>query len=101
LEGDDDPNGQFAKSDSNDVEEGANDYAILDLVDHPYDSRVSILPLHVDVTRKDTHHVGRGTDPWLVVELVHELWLGGKFRIGNRIAPVINHDLDEGTQYRC
>lgn len=94
----DDPDGSLAEGDAHKVEKHSNDDAILDLVDDAGDRGVAVLPLHINKPREDAHHVGRGPDPWLVVEFIHEIRLRGKVGIVDGVAPVVDHDLDEGGE---
>jgi hypothetical protein len=96
LVGDDDPDYQFAQGDSHNVEEHSRDDAVFEFVDGVDEGLVVGLVLDVDVAGHEAHEVGRGSHVGFVVEVVHEVGLHGKFRVGDGVAPVVDHDQDEG-----
>ena len=95
LEGYNNPDSQLAECDSDNIEESPDDYAIFYLVHILCDGWISILPLDIDEARENSHHVGGGSNPRLIVELIHEEGLRRKFRVRNWISPIVHHYLNE------
>lgn len=99
LEGHNDPNHSFDQPNSDYIEQCANDHAVLDLIDDIEIGLVIVLPLDVDETCENSHHIGRCSNVGFVVELIHKLRLRGEFGVGNGVPPVVDHDQYEGSNH--